>query len=147
MSSTGSPGNVDIHISGTVVVNASCTFNGQRTIDVGFGDVFISQIGKGGDKQPLPFSLTCQGDPDGKTIQMQLSGDGASFDSQLLQTNAAGLGIRLLNNGDAQSLNQWFDIDPNSPPQLEVELVKQAGATFQNGQAFTAGATLKVAYN
>jgi type 1 fimbria pilin len=78
---------------------------------------------------------------------MQLSGTGAGFDSQLLQTDAAGLGIRLLKNGDVQPLNQWFDIDPDHPPQLEAVLVKQAGATFQNGQAFTAGATLKVAYN
>ncbi len=64
-----------------------------------------------------------------------------------LKTDANGLTIKLQNGSVTLPLNQWFDFNNASPPTLYAVLEKQNGARFQDGQAFNATATLKVAYN
>ncbi|MGN7915782.1 fimbrial protein [Enterobacter sp. 22466] len=140
------PTNVAINISGTVVANASCTFSSDTPIQVNFGDVYITDIDGGSYKTKLPYSLTCKGDADGKSIEMQLKGTSASFDDNVLQTDVKGLGIKLLQNNNQIKPNDWFLINPDSPPDLEAVVVKDAAATFSNGQQFNAAATLVVDY-
>ncbi|QGH61590.1 fimbrial protein [Serratia proteamaculans] len=139
--------NVKISISGTVVATARCSFADGKPITVEFGDVYISDIAAGVYRQPLSYKVACSGDADSKTIQMQLSGDGAAFDNKLLKTDVKGLGIELLWDKSQMEVGKWYDLDPAAPPTLEGELVKQKGADFSNGQEFKASATLKVAYN
>lgn len=94
----------------------------------------------------MPYTLTCEGDAEGKTIQMQWVGTSSSFDSTLLNTDVTGLGIKLLQNSTQVSPNTAFTIDGSSPPALEVVVVKNTGASFSNGQEFNASVTLKVDY-
>jgi type 1 fimbria pilin len=139
--------NIRVNVSGTVVANARCSFSGGNPITVEYGDVYISDIGGDTYRQPLAYGVSCRGDADGKTIQLQLSGTGADFDGTLLSTNAKGLGIKLLRDNSQMVLGRWYDLNPAAPPKLEGVLVKQSGARFSNGQAFSAAATLTVAYN
>ncbi|WP_343530006.1 fimbrial protein [Yokenella regensburgei] len=139
--------NLDVRITGTVVATASCTFSGTDPIKVEFGDVYINEIIGEAYKQPVPYQVSCKGDPDGKTLQMQIAGSAASFDGKQLKTDASGLGIKLLKGSETLSVNQWFNFDNASQPLLYAVLEKQTGARFQDGQAFNASATLKVAYN
>ena len=88
--------NLDVRITGTVVATALCTFSGSDPIKVEFGDVYINEIIGETYKQPVPYQVTCKGDPDGKTLQMQIAGSAASFDGKQLKTDASGLGIKLL---------------------------------------------------
>lgn len=138
---------INVNLSGTVVANGSCTFTGSGPVAVEFGDVFINDIKDRAYKQNLPYTLVCKGDPGGKAIQMKLTGTAATFDGTLLKTDAKGLGLSLQKNGTVLALNQWMDIDPASPPKFEAVLVKEKGATFQNGQAFNGSATLIVGFN
>ncbi len=138
---------VNVKISGTVVAKGSCTFIGTRPIAVEFGDVFIKDIKDGAYKQSLPYTLDCHGDPEGKSIQMKLTGTAADFDGTLLKTDAKGLGLRLQKDGKTLTLNQWIDIDPAAPPKFDAVLVKGKDASFQNGQAFNGAATLIVGFN
>lgn len=138
---------VNVKISGTVVANGSCTFTGTSPIAVEFGDVIINDIKDKAYKQSLPYTLSCKGDPGGKAIQMKLTGTAATFDGTLLKTDAPGLGLSLQKDGTVMTLNQWFDIDPASPPKFDAMLVKQKDASFRNGQAFNGAATLIVGFN
>ena len=78
---------------------------------------------------------------------MQVAGTSADGDKSKLKTDANGLTITLQNGSVTLPLNQWFDFNNASPPTLYAVLEKQNGARFQDGQAFNATATLKVAYN
>lgn len=144
---TPGPGNLNIAITGTVQATATCTFSGPDPIQVEFGDVYINEIAEGIYKQQILYQLNCSGDPEGKKLQMQLTGTAASDDSSLLKTSADGLSVKLIKGNDAVTMNQWFNIDAGQLPSLYAELIKQSGARFQNGEEFTASATLKVAYN
>lgn len=143
---TGSS-NLDVRITGTVVATASCVFSGSDPIKVEFGDVYINEIFGEAYKRPIAYQVNCKGDPDGKTLQMQVAGSSASFDVKKLKTDVSGLGIKLLKGSEALPVNHWFNFDNGSQPLLYAVLEKQSGARFQDGQEFTATATLKVAYN
>lgn len=140
------PIQVGINISGTVIATASCTFSGQKPLQIEYGDVYISELTPGNNRKLLDYTLRCSGDPDGKKVEMRFTGDSANFNSQLLKTSINGLGIKLLNNNSPQAINSWFSIDPNNQPALEAELVRQEGARFNNGQVFNASMTLVVEY-
>ena len=129
------------------VLEADCSFSDGNPVTVEFGDVYINEIDGEAYKTAVPYSLSCKGDPDGKILQMQVVGTGASFNGDDLKTDADGLGIKLLSDSNRITLNQWFDIDMNSPPSIYAIPEKQPGVTFRNGQEFNASATLKVAYN
>ncbi|XTZ38505.1 fimbrial protein [Salmonella enterica] len=138
---------VSINLSGTVIATASCTFSDANPIQVEFGDVYENEIDRGIYQQPMPWQVTCKGDPDGKMIQMRVSGTVASFNGNNLKTSESGLSIKLLKGSAPLMLNQWFDLDTNNPPQLNAVLEKASGARFQDGQTFNTTATLEVAYN
>lgn len=140
-------GTVKINVTGTVIVTASCKIGGANPIKVEYGDVYISEISGDNYRKNINYGVSCQGDGAGKTIQLQIQGSGSTFDGNLLRTDANGLGIKILHDGAQMELNKWYNLDPQSPPKLEGILVKQHGATFNNGQEFNAAATLKVAYN
>ncbi|WP_230351055.1 fimbrial protein [Lelliottia sp. WAP21] len=139
--------NVDISITGEVIATASCTFSSNEPIKVEFGDVYINEIVGTAYRLAIPYQVSCKGDPDGKTVQLQVSGTPADGDTSRLQTDASGLTIKLQNGSATLPLNHWIDFDNSSPPSLYAVLEKQSGARFQDGQAFNATATLKVAYN
>ncbi|CAI2045253.1 putative minor fimbrial subunit StfF [Serratia fonticola] len=109
---TMDPTNVPVNISGTVVANSSCTFSSHTPIQVDFGDVYIADIDSGVFRKPVKYTVTCKGDPDGKSIVMQLKGSEAKFDSNVLQTNVQGLGIKLLQNNTQIRPNDWLRINP-----------------------------------
>ena len=146
---TAGPGssNVDIAISGEVIATASCTFSSNEPIKVEFGDVYINELAGTAYRHTIPYQVSCKGDPDGKTVQLQVSGTPAGGDASRLQTDASGLTIKLQNGSATLPLNHWIDFDSSSPPSLYAVLEKESGARFQDGQAFNATATLKVAYN
>lgn len=139
--------NVNISLTGEVIATASCSFSSGDSIKVEFGDVYINEIVGTAYRQMIPYQVNCKGDPDGKTLQMQVSGTAAGGDNSKLTTDASGLIIKLQNGSAPLLLNQWFDFNNASPPSLYAVLEKQNGARFQDGQAFNATATLKVAYN
>lgn len=144
---TMDPTTIAISVSGTVVANGHCSFGSDKSVAVNFGDVFVSEIAAGIYRQPVDYSLFCNGDDGGKSIQIQLTGTGAIFDSTVLSTDAIGLGIKMLRNNDQMELGRWYDVDPALPPKIESLLVMEKNATFANGQDFSATATMKVAFN
>ncbi|CUZ93809.1 putative minor fimbrial subunit StfE [Serratia marcescens] len=136
----------NITVSVTVLAPLPCVFDGNKPIEVNFGDeVLTTRIDGGNYRMPIAYSLSCSGQ--GKNaMKLQIAGNGASFNSQLLQTNVNGLGIALLRNGTRIPLNSWQSFTYSTTlPVLEAVPVRQAGVELPTGE-FSASATLRADY-
>lgn len=137
---------VQVSISGTVVANGSCSFQGGKSMEINFGNVYVDEIKAGTRKENINYTINCEGDAGGKTISMKLKGSAASFDSGVIKTDTAGLGIRFLKDGQKQAINAWFSINPASPPVIQAQLISDDKEKFDDGKAFSSTAMIEVNY-
>ncbi|MFA1017986.1 fimbrial protein [Enterobacter sp. SAT-E-asb] len=155
--SADEPAKLNLNITGTVVVNGSCTFNRGKILTVDFGDVNFSTVNgnstlDGNYRKPLPSTMTCTGDSAGKTqfTFKSVAGGTVDFKGQKLlpvSINASNpgkqLGIRLLVDGVEKDVDAAFAVDMLAQPGLEVELVQVGdGSGLINGASISASATL-----
>ncbi|MEG2569275.1 MAG: hypothetical protein RSA84_24010, partial [Acinetobacter sp.] len=107
--------------------------------------------------QSLTSSMSCTGDYAGQTTMQLIPTITGETDYQgvrLMQVMddskgvpSKDLGIRLLVNGAPQNVNEAFNVDMTAQPTLKVELVQIGnGDGFVNGAAFSAAATLTMAF-
>lgn len=132
----------------TVTINtAPCEINNNETIDVNFGsDVAVTDVAAGLAEKPISYDLDCSAMDTAKSLKMTIQGTGADFDSNVLKTSVADLGVKIKANGADYPLNTAFDFaSAASKPALTALLVQKPGARLQTG-AFTAGATMTVDY-
>ncbi|MER2978037.1 MULTISPECIES: fimbrial protein [Serratia] len=134
-----------IKVTVTIVAPPPCVINNNNLIEVNFGnDVMTTRIDGSYKKQPVVYSVECKNAPN-NAMKLQIQGNSAGFDNEVLQTNKDGLGVALLRNGNRQPINSWINFTYPTKPTLEAVPVKQAGATLRGGD-FSAGATMKVEY-
>jgi type 1 fimbria pilin len=126
------------------VVQPPCVINDNRPIEVEFGDVMTSRVDGENYKMPVSYSLSCSGALF-KTMKLQVQGIGATFDTSVLHTDKAGLGIELRQGDSKLAVNNWLNFTDPNKPELWAVPVKQSGATLTGGE-FRAGATMKVSY-
>jgi type 1 fimbria pilin len=127
-----------------VVVPLPCTINGDRPIEVEFGDVITTRVDGSNYKMPVNYTLSCTGNSS-NAMTLQVQGSGAAFDGTVLQTNTTGLGIELRQGDSKLAVNSLLNFTYPNKPELWAVPVKQSGVTLTGGE-FTAGATMKVAY-
>lgn len=134
-----------IRVTVTVVEKPSCVINGNRPIEVDFGEVMTSKIDGAQYKVPVTYSLECK-QSEGKNVRMNILANPSAFDPSALATSVAGLGIRLY--AADQVLPPGPDgyrfVYPNLPVLTAVP-VKDAAITLAGGD-FSAAATLEVEY-
>ncbi len=128
----------------TVVAPPPCTINDDRPIEVEFGDVMTTRVDGSNYKMPVNYTLSCT-EASSNAVKLQVQGNGASFDSTVLKTDKVGLGVQLLQGDSKLGVNNWLNFTYPNKPELWAVPVKQSGATLTGGE-FTAGATMKVAY-
>ncbi|OQV36223.1 fimbrial protein [Serratia marcescens] len=128
----------------TVVAPPPCTINDDRPIEVDFGDVMTTRVEGDNYRMPVNYTLSCT-EASSNAMRLQVQGNGASFDGSVLRTNKTGLGIRLQQGDSKLAVNSWLNFTYPNVPALWATPVKQSGATLTGGE-FTAGATMKVAY-
>ncbi|HAT5000116.1 fimbrial protein [Serratia marcescens] len=128
----------------TVVAPPPCVINGNRTIEVDFGEVMIAQIDGKNYRMPVNYSLSCSGQSK-NAMKLQVQGTGAAFDATALKTNKTGLGIELQQGSSKLAVNGWLNFTYPNTPTLWAVPIKQSGVTLSVGE-FTAGATMKVDY-
>ncbi|WP_366519502.1 fimbrial protein [Serratia nevei] len=134
-----------VTVSVTVLAPPACVINGERPIEVDFGDeVMTTRVDGSNFKRPIDYTLSCSG-LSKNALKMQVQGTGAAFDGTVLKTDKSGLGIAILNGGSRWALNSWTNFTYPNKPTLTAVPVKQSGATLQGG-AFNASATLRVDY-
>ncbi|MEG0866474.1 MAG: hypothetical protein RSG77_05410 [Hafnia sp.] len=150
-----------IHVTGHIRATGSCTFSKKGPLNIGFGTVLYSTLGgntlKDTSPQSLTSSMSCTGDYAGQTTMQLIPTITGETDYQgvrLMQVMddskgvpSKDLGIRLLVNGAPQNVNEAFNVDMTAQPTLKVELVQIGnGDGFVNGAAFSAAATLTMAF-
>lgn len=128
----------------TVVAPPPCTINDERPIEVEFGDVMTTRVDGSNYKMPVNYTLSCSGALS-NAMRLQVQGSGAPFDATVLQTNKTGLGIELRQGESKLAVNGWLNFTYPNKPELWAVPVKQSSVTLTGGE-FTAGATMKVAY-
>ncbi|MGB8665546.1 MAG: fimbrial protein [Serratia inhibens] len=128
----------------TVVAPPPCVINGNRPIEVEFGDVMTTRVDGNNYKMPVNYTLSCTGSSS-NAMKLQVKGTGAAFNATVLLTNKAGLGIELRQGDTKLAVNRWLTFSYPNTPTLWAVPVKQAGATLTGGE-FSAGATMAVDY-
>ena len=134
----------------TVVKPPPCTINDDRPIEVDFGDVMTTRVDGNNYMMPVNYTISCENGDD-RAMNIQISGTPASFDSVVLRTTIAGLGIALKTDYGFSAkypfqINSWNQgYHASRPWGFWAVPVKQNGVTLRGGE-FTAGATMKVAY-
>lgn len=140
----GAVADTRLSIRGVILGPPPCIINGGNTLNVPFGDsVMTTQVDGVNYLKQVPFILTCGPQPS-NAMTLKLSGIGAGFDSTVLSTSKADLGVMLLLNGSSWPLNQSENFTYPTLPRMEAVLVKKAGSTLTGG-AFSATATIVVA--
>jgi len=138
----GSSATVTVKV--TVVAPPACRVNENGPIEVEFGDVMTTQVDGNHYKRPVIYTLSCP-DASSNAIKLQVKGTGAEFDTTVLQSNKAGLGIELRQGSSKLAINDWLKFTYPNKPELWAVPVKERGATLTGGE-FSAGATMEVAY-
>jgi type 1 fimbria pilin len=133
-----------VTVTVTVVAPPPCVINGNRPIDVEFGDVMTTRVDGNNYKMPINYTLSCTGSSS-NAMKLQVNGAGAAFNATVLRTNKTGLGIELLQGDTKLAVNRWLMFSYPNAPALWAVPVKQAGVTLAGGE-FSAGATMAVDY-
>ncbi|MBU5413215.1 fimbrial protein [Serratia ureilytica] len=134
-----------VTVSVTVLATPSCVINGNRTVEVDFGEVLTVRVDGRNYMKNLDYTLECS-DLNSNVLKMSVQGNATSFDASALQTNVNDFGVALRANGEPLSINSWLRFTYPDKPVLQAVPVKRAGEKKLPGGAFSAGATLLLAY-
>lgn len=140
----GVPGITYVTIRGNVIAPPPCVINNGNTILVDFGEVMSTRIDGQRYKQPVNYTAECTKMPT-NAMTLAITGNTAGFDAGLLQTEIAGLGVRMLYQG--RQLNPGEKVKFTYPvfPALEAVPVRDMTAVLTGGD-FSAVATLDLDY-
>ncbi|CAI2526430.1 fimbrial protein [Serratia ficaria] len=133
-----------VNVSVTVLELPSCVINGNRTIEVDFGDILTVSVDGSNYMKNVDYTLECSSIKS-NAMRMMLRGNSTVFDASALQTNVSDFGVALRADGQPLRVNSWLKFTYPDKPLLQAVPVKRAGKKLPGG-AFTAGATLLVAY-
>ncbi|WP_163333707.1 fimbrial protein [Enterobacter bugandensis] len=133
-----------VEVRVTVVESPPCIINGDRIIEVDFGDVIVPRIDGINYTKSVDYTLECKGQLT-NIMKMAINGNPVTFDNSALKTNVTDFGIALRANGKPLVINNWINFIYPDKPFLEAVPVKRAGADLPGGE-FNAGATMMVLY-
>ena len=135
----------NLTIRAVIIAPPPCVINSGNTLDVPFGnDLQTSRVDGVNYRRDVPYTVTCSA-PHSNALTLALNGTGASFDSRVLSTRKADLGVKLFVNGADWPLNTAVNFTYPNFPVVQAVPVKRAGSTLTGG-AFDATATLVVDY-
>lgn len=123
--------NSDVNFHGTLY-KVTCRINNDAPVDIQFGNVGINKIDGVLYTQSVPLKITCDEAYSGN-LSFTITGTMASFDRSAIQSDIAGLGIRIMQDGKPVTIGQSFSISATSPPALTAVPVAQTGSTLNEG--------------
>lgn len=137
--------NTLVNISGTVLAAPSCVINGNKIINVDFGNHINSLFVNGSNYvRDIDYDLECT-NLSSSTMRLMLEGTGADFNNNALLTNNPDLAISIKATGQVLAINRWFTFSFPTKPELQAVLIKREGVNLTPGY-FRASATLKIDY-
>jgi len=132
-------GGTKVTISAMVVAPPPCTV--PANMNISFENVNVENITT--YKKKIDYFIMCEGS---SKIKMKITGEGATFDGNVLKTSNGNLGIRLYADGTPWHINTPLPINYPVIPQIDAMLVKQRNATLATG-IFTSEAIMIVETN
>lgn len=145
MTNQGALADTNLIIRAQIIAPPPCVINAGSTLDVPFGnDLLTSRVDGVNYRRGVPYTVTCDS-PFSNAMTLELKGAGAAFDSRVLATRKADLGVKLFVNGADWSLNTAVNFTYPNFPIVQAVPVKRAGSRLTGG-AFDAAATLVVEY-
>lgn len=137
--------NTGVTVKVTVAISPPCVINGNRPIEVDFGEeVMTTRIDGDHYRIPINYTLICNGHST-NTMRLRIQGSTAYFDRDILSTNKSGLGIKIISNGVVWPVNALFNFSYPAVPVLEAVPVKQSEVKLTTGK-FTSAAVMEVFY-
>lgn len=138
----------DITFHGNLIAPPTCIVSENKTIEIAFNEVIISDISGDNYKREVPYSVECDSENTDTGIQMKLTWTGVEtdFNDSAVETDVVGLGVELQQNGQRFQQGKAINISKTNLPKLHAVLVKKSGAVLSEG-AFEAYATLQVDSN
>ncbi|CNK52624.1 exported pilin protein [Yersinia frederiksenii] len=134
-----------VTVSVNIFAAPPCVINSNNNINVDFGDdLLTSNIDGIQYMKPVTYTLDCTAAAT-NALKMSIKGNGASFDTAVLRTSNANLGIKLMRSGQELPLNSEFNFTYPAVPVLQAVPVKQINSTLSTGY-FSGTATLVVEY-
>ena len=145
VASQGVQAETGLTIRAVIIAPPPCVINGGSTLDVPFGnDLLTSRVDGVNYRREVPYTVTCTS-PFSNALTLELKGTAAAFDSGVLMTRTADLGVKLFVNGADWPLNTAVNFTYPNFPVVQAVPVKRAGSVLTGG-AFDAAATLVVDY-
>ncbi|ARZ01922.1 fimbrial protein [Yersinia ruckeri] len=133
----------NMYFHGTLIEPPPCIINGDKPINVDFGDsVVTTKVDGVNYKRPVDYTLNCENSQT-SILKIQIKGNASAFDSTILLTSSPNLGIQIFSDGVKLSVNEWDIFAHNTPPVLEVVPIKNKNAILKGGK-FDATATLLI---
>ena len=139
--------NKSFSFTGTLKAMTICTVNNNQTITADFKNVGINKLETQIYSLPLNYTLDCPGINSASTLRMMfMTSRPVPSDTSAIESDVAGLQVRVLKDGQPLELNKFFKIDNAAqPPKLEALLVKVPGTDFTQSP-FRATGTLVAEY-
>lgn len=143
--SHGVQAETSLTIRAVIIAPPPCVINSGSTLNVPFGnDLLTSRVDGVNYRRDVPYTVTCNS-PFSNALTLELRGSAAAFDSAVLMTRKADLGVKLFVNGADWPLNRAVNFTYPNFPVVQAVPVKRPGSTLTGG-AFDATATLVVDY-
>lgn len=131
-----------------ILVEPPCTISNGQTIEVRFGnDLGVNKIDGNNYIQPVNYQITCGAGytTSGLAVVVETTRQ-ATFVNAAIQTNKAGLGIRILVNSQPVNFGERIAVDDAaSPPVIQAVPVQDPKVTLSEGP-FEATLTLRADY-
>lgn len=132
-------------IRAQIIAPPPCVINSGSTLDVPFGNnLLTSRVDGVNYRRSVPYTVICDS-PFSNAMTLELKGTGAAFDSRVLGTRKADLGVKLFVNDADWPLNTAVRFTYPNFPIVQAVPVKRAGSSLTGG-VFDAAATLVIEY-
>ncbi|MBK4784920.1 MAG: hypothetical protein FT714_12180 [Pantoea sp. Pent] len=126
------------------VLSSPCIINNNQPIMVEFGDVITGGVNGERYRKKMNYTIVCPGNEQQK-MTMRVTGEKASFDSEVFLNSVQDLGFRIKRDGLKVLPDVDFSFSYQALPEIMIIPVKREGARLPGGDFF-ASYTLTVGY-
>jgi type 1 fimbria pilin len=147
VSAPRAPENLNLTITGTIIVDPPCVINNNNPINITFDTMKNTDVNGVNGAKPLGPVFNCSS-AISSALKYHITGTGTAWDGNALTTDRDNLGIRITQgqNGSTVALNADVPFQSTSLPDLWAVPVKNAAMLPVGGTYNSAAATLTVDY-
>lgn len=136
---------VDLKITGNILLPPPCKINQGSNVDVNFGDVLTKSIKGLEQKREINYQIECGYNNNNWDMYLSVNGIKSDFDKNGLKTNIDNLAVKFSLDHEMLELGKKYRINENTLGTLWAILIKKKNSELPSGYFFATG-TLLVEY-